>query len=977
MSRCETIGGVSRVSSPVFVGRTAELASLQAGLAAAHAGEGRAVFVGGEAGVGKTRLIREFAATMSDEHLLIGGCIDVDGGVPFAPFVEGLRSLLRSVGEDHLLDLAGPTARELRRLLPELGSRTDDPGPGVREDQTRIFEVVFGLLDRLGTDRPVVVVCEDIHWADQSTRDLLAYLVHNARASRLLLAATYRTDELHRRHPLRPLLAEVERSDRADRIEVSRFGRDELAALLAGILDGDPDVGLVDAVYARSEGNAFFAEELLAASEGRATGELPGSLRDILLVRIERLPDETQEVLRTAAAAGPQTHHRLLAAVAQRSERDLAAALREAVAQQVLETDDDGAYTFRHALLREAVYEDLLPGERVELHAAFAGALEADPSLAGTDHGGLAAVVAHHWYAAHELERAFVASVDAGLAAQRAWAFGDARLHFERALELWSRVPNAHDKVSLDHPDLLLHVALAEYLIGDTAHAATVIEQALTEIDPATDPGRASHFLERRGRCLWTSGYPHDALQAYEEALALCPATPPTVERARALASSGQAMMLLDRNAEAIVRCRDAIEVARAVGDRAIEGHATNTVGTSLGALGHTDEAVELLQAAAVIADEVRDADDRLRADVNLSEIFDIGARTEEGLKLAVDSATLSRQLGLHRSYGSYLLANAARFCVRLGRWDEADEFCRQANAFTAQPLAELRTHAVQGMLLLRRGEFAAARAEVDAAATLQARAMDVQHAGIAVITEAELAMLEGRYDDVIAIATRGMSVAGASDDQFYTPPLCTLAVAASEQLGRSELATPFLDWLERAVQPGGEAIPAPLTHAERANAVAIAAALDGRDASINWSVAAARWAEVGDVYREAGVRMRWAAALAAEGTDTAAVTAMLREAWDTANRLQAAPFLEQVEATARRLRITLANVEHDPALGLTAREREVVTHLVEGRTNRQIAEALFISEKTASVHVSNILTKLGAANRGQAAAVARRLGLG
>ena len=382
------------------------------------------------------------------------------------------------------------------------------PAPAPREDQTRLFEVVFGLLDRLAADRPVVVVCEDIHWADQSTRDLLAYLVHNARATRLLLAVTYRTDELHRRHPLRPLLAEVERSDRADRIEVRRFGRDELTDLLTGILGGPPGVALVDAVFDRSEGNAFFAEELLAASEGVATGELPESLRDILLVRIERLSDATQEVLRIAAAAGPQTHHRLLAAVAQQSERDLAAALREAVAQQVLEASDEGTYTFRHALLREAVYEDLLPGERVELHAAFAAALEADPSLAGIDRGGLAAVVAHHWYAAHELQRAFVASVDAGLDAERAWAFGDARQHFERALELWSRVPEAHDKVTLDHPDLLLHVAHAEYLIGDTAHAATVIEQAINEIDRDTDPGRASHFLERRGRCLWTSGYP-------------------------------------------------------------------------------------------------------------------------------------------------------------------------------------------------------------------------------------------------------------------------------------------------------------------------------------------------------------------------------------------------------------------------------------------------------------------------------------
>ena len=238
--------------------------------------------------------------------------------------------------------------------------------------------------------------------------------------------------------------------------------------------------------------------------------------------------------------------------------------------------------------------------------------------------------------------------------------------------------------------------------------------------------------------------------------------------------------------------------------------------------------------------------------------------------------------------------------------------------------------------------------------------------------------MAEGRHYDVIAVAERGMSVAGMSDDLFHTPPLCTLAVAASEQLGRPDLAAPFVEWLEQAVRPSADAIPAVLTHAEHASAIAMAAAMEDDDAPGHWETAAARWAEVGDVYREAGVRMRWASSLAATGSDTAAVTGMLRPAWDTARRLRAAPFLEQVEATARRLHVTLgtAHPNAGAGLGLTPREHEVLSHLVEGRTNRQIAEALYISDKTASVHVSNILTKLGAANRGEAAAVARKLGL-
>ena len=962
---------MARVSSPVFVGREDELRVLDRALQSARDGHGRAVFLGGDAGVGKTRLVREFAGGAIDAHVAVGGCIDVGGGgVPFAPFVEALRRLAREVGSDRLLNIAGPARADLARLLPELSS---EAGAQAVPDPTRLFEVVFLLLEGLAADRPVVVVCEDIHWADQSTRDLLAYLVHHIGVAPVLLVATYRTDELHRRHPLRPLLAEVERAHDVDRLHLRRFSRDELFELLINILEADPDPDLFDTVLARSEGNAFFAEELVAATRG-ATTDLPTSLRDILLVRVERLPEEAQEVLRVAAAAGQEVQHRLLSSVAGIDDRRLAASLREAVAQQILEIDDGGSYRFRHALLRESVYEDLLPGERVELHAAFAAALDTDPTLAG-ERVEVAGLVAHHWYEAHELVRAFAASVKAGVAAEQAWAFADAYQHFERALGLWAVATDAHDQVELDHIDLLARAAHAAALTAAEPQSFALIEQAIAEVDRTVDARRASHLLQRRGRYLWLSGAPHAALDAYEEALAVCPPDP-SPARARALASTGQALMLLDRNREASERCRDAIAVAIAVGDRATEGHARNTLGTSLGGLGQFDEGIALLREAALIAVEVNDLDDRLRASTNLSEALDIAGRSAEGIDVAVDGAALARQLGLHRGYGSYLLANAARLSLRLGRWDDAEEMAQQAVRFAAQAPAALRSQSVQSLLLTYRGDLDGAARHLEAVSRLAAQARDLQHGGVVAQARAELLLALEKPADALAVIDEALAVDPNTDDAFYRPVLCGIAVAAAEQIDDRERAASYLALLNGMLDGREAGVVPPLALAEQATATARAHALAGDDSAGAWEAAALRWATIGDAFREAEARQRWAASLP-DATTGEEVEAVLRAASDTAKRLGAARLAKAVDETAHARRISIDEpVRARATAGLTPREREVLVHLAEGRTNRQIADALFISDKTASVHVSNILAKLGVSNRGEAAAAARRQNL-
>ncbi|HXQ54500.1 MAG TPA: AAA family ATPase, partial [Actinomycetes bacterium] len=374
------IGGVARrVSSPVLVGRDAEVAQLRAALELAAAGRPATVVVAGEAGVGKTRLVAELLGEAAGRGAvaLTGGCLDVGEGVlAYAPLVEALRPLPSVTEPAELERVLGGARAELARLVPELGSPAEAGGTSASAPlaPTRLFELLLGVLHRLAETGPLLVVVEDLHWADQSTRDLLGFLVRNLRGG-VALVLTYRSDELHRRHPLRPFLAELDRSGRAERLELGRLGRRDLAGLLTGILGEPAPPPLVGEVLARSEGNPFFAEELLAAHLDGT--RLPSVLRELVLARVQALSEPAQRVLEVAAVAGTRVDHELLAAVVGQDAEELVWLLREAVGRHVLGVDEaSGAYVFRHALVQEAIYDDLLPVQRGPLHAAYARALE-------------------------------------------------------------------------------------------------------------------------------------------------------------------------------------------------------------------------------------------------------------------------------------------------------------------------------------------------------------------------------------------------------------------------------------------------------------------------------------------------------------------------------------------------------------------------------------------------------------------------
>src|SRR5215211_761176 len=556
-----------------FVGRVEELGRLLGALERTEQGKPATILLAGDAGIGKTRLLEELRgqAQRRGYQVLIGGCLEVgDVGLPYVAVVVALRGFAADA-EDGLLIAAAKGLPGLERLLPELaGEPTAVSAPGGGLDQLQLFDAIRALFERLSDDAPVLVVLEDLHWADRSTRDLLAFLVRTLHG-RIALVASYRSEGLDRRNPLGSFLAELARQPNVERLELAPFGRAELAEHLAAI-QGKPLLSTaVDRIFDRSDGNPFYAEELLAAGADQANVGLPSALADVLLARIGALPEPAREVLKVAAVAGRRVGHRLLVAAADREETEVEWGLREAIAGQVLVANAaTESYRFRHALLQEAVYGDLLPGERTRLHATYARLLSA-ADLEGDD--GSAAELAWHCLASHDLPGGLAALVRAADHAATVFAPSEAFRHLTQALELWSRVPDAAAVAGVDRVEVLVRAAEAANHSGEFRQAVGLAREAVESIDEDAEPLRAAMAYDR------LSSYLLDAepeleltrireqiLAASERAAELVPEEPPTPLRARVAAGLARSLMVSRDYEQARRRGEEALAVARAVG---------------------------------------------------------------------------------------------------------------------------------------------------------------------------------------------------------------------------------------------------------------------------------------------------------------------------------------------------------------------------------------------------------------------------
>ncbi len=1015
------LGGVETKSvSPVFVGRTGELATLTDAFARADAGEPQALLVGGEAGVGKTRLVEEFAAAVRDRGgvVALGGCVEIGAdGLPFAPFSTALRQLRRELPE-HLAAAAEGQEEELARLLPELAVAAAREARRDEQGMARLFELTARLLERVAAEHTVVLVLEDLHWADASTRHLLAYLFRTLRTGRLVVLATYRSDDIHRRHPLRPLLAELDRLRTVHRVELGRFSREEVHRQIAGILDREPEPGRVDDIFERSDGNAFFVEELaVAADEGRRTG-LTDSLRDLLLVRVESLPESAQRVVRIVAEGGSTVEDRLLAAVAGLGEDDLIEALRAAVNAGILTPapDRDG-YRFRHSLVREAVSDDLLPGERSRLNRRFAEALEAQPVLVPADERPTR--LASYWYHAHHAAKALPAVLDASVVARRRHAYAEQLRLLERAMELWDAVPGTvraglrpldHAEAyppppagcdedpcagpaptrPLRHLDLLAEAAVAGRLCGERERSLKLTRRALRLLDEDPDPLRAAWFWVQRSR-LTQALARGDGWEELGTAQELVRGLPPSEVHAEVLASVAGWSMLHDPGPDAMADAERAVEYARMVGAHDIELHARLTLGGLMVDAGDIEaglaEMYEVKQRATDLGVDMVLA----RAFVNLPSVLEGVGRSEEAVRLLEEGVGVTRRLGLLDSEG-WVWGNLAESLLSVGRWEDAARAAADSQRIeqSAKPRAG-GSMRLAHLAHLRGDTAEAARCLAEARAHFGTHDPMPQYALPMKYVALRVAAAEGRPEDARAELFAALDAGFPPGTQRYAWPLLLAATTAeadrygdpATEPGRPEV----LDRIREAARNLATGVPLWQAHDQWLRAELLRA--EGQGEPDAWAEAVAALEPLGRPHDLACVRLRLAEALLATGggeDERARATELLRLVDAVATHLGAAPLARDAALLARRGRLALtpaprevpAPAPADPAeaLGLTSRERDVLRLVAAGHTNRRIAEELFISPKTASVHVSNILAKLGVSGRGEAAAVAHRLGL-
>jgi DNA-binding CsgD family transcriptional regulator/tetratricopeptide (TPR) repeat protein len=942
-------------ASGVFVGRGRELGQLERALDATRAGSGTTALVTGEAGIGKTRLVSELAARARDAgfEVLLGRSIDLVGAeLPYQPFVEALRPL---------------------------GAFPQVDGQAVGS-QLRVFQETLALLFDRAAVAPLLLVLEDLHWADTSTLDLVVFLAHNLGDRRVLLLVTYRADELSSAERVRRLADGVRRSGSALVLELGPLQHEELTALLAAHADAHLPAALTDAIVARSEGNPFFAEELLAAA-GDRSDELPRGLRDLLLQRVARLDPMTRSLLHLVAAAGRDVGYPLLRAVAALPEPDLRESLRRAVEHGVLVAmRATGSFRFRHALLAEAVYATILPGEREELHARLAQELTRSVAAAPAE-------LAPHWAVAGRAKEALVASVEAARQAEAVSGLAEARAHLERALGLWDAVSDAAELVKVDLVELCSWAAELASQTGVAPRAVELAQQAIDLVEER-DPLRAARLYDRLGRYLHESGRTGAALSAFEHVVDLVPAEPPSAERAHALAALAHGLMLAWRFEESLVICEQALALARTVGADAVGLRALLDLGRDLAYLGRADEGVAQLWRALEFAEESGDPLALLYAYVSLTDVLTMLGRPRESARIGERGIEAVRRYGIDTTV---LVANSIEALLVTGEWDQADSASEAAlRAITANfPYMLLMLRAD---LELGRGDFAAARAHLEAAlATLR----EDRGQGIYDVYLAQLALWERRWMEADQAVRDGLARARSRQAAQLRVWFCAKGLRAQAELAALARARRDADavrtWLARA----GKLITVARRAATEASAVtpnaagwlALAEAEYERAHGVaqpeSWSEAAAAWERLERPPLAAYCRWREAEALVAAGAARRQASAPLRDAHAVAAWIGAKPLLRELELLAERARLELAPPEAESVngrqrleetLGLTPREAEVLTLLARGYTNREIAAELVVSVRTASVHVSHILRKLGAPNRLEAAAIAHRL---
>ncbi|SEF89442.1 regulatory protein, luxR family [Microbacterium azadirachtae] len=940
-------------TSAAMVGRDAELAVLDTALRRAVDGESASVLVGGEAGIGKSRLTAEFRRRVADEAtVLTGWCLDYGSTpAPFGPLPAILRAVIDELG-DRADEAAGPGRDALQLLLPERATSPVDRS-AIRPEGLR--ETIANLLEAAAAIRPVVVIVEDLHWADAATLSMLSFLLRALAGRRVLFLLTCRIDEVRRGGAVRTFLAEAERARLLDRVTLERLDAIAVRDLVLGLRGAVDDAALAR-LMERSEGVPFFIEELLC----NVQGPMPDTLRDVLLARFDALGDDAKRVVRVASGSDGAIAHDLLAALAGFGDERLDEALREAMGAGIIGVSDRESYGFRHALLREAVHDDLLPGERARLHWAYADALETA--------GGAPSTLAFHWHRSHDYPRALAAAVSAMQEAKNSYAFSTAARFGELALELWDQVPDAAEVAGVERIPLLAQVGSILRNGGDGERALAVVSLALAEIDPATED-RSVHARLLRDKALYLQNLGRGgSVDLFLEALAIIE-DEPGQERLRAalLGYLAGRYLIGARLEEAVATADEAYRMAESIGFDNVMSVAANLRGCSRIHLGEVEAGLADFRLS---WEHAVDHDAQLRYRVNYADSLNMLGRFREAVEVAEAGVAHSRTLGVERSTGAILSHNMVEPLLELGEIDRVEEI--SARDLAVRTLQVFRMYSTMSRIrvLTWRGEMDEAvrvlrewRSIAEGVAAVERQVWYSLH-------DVEILIALGQGDPVRAAAELRVVIEDPG------PRLALLGRILLEG-GRvvADLRADGHDALAHStaelVRARWDSLPVELQHPQWGTV--LGAVLDGDADRLQTAVPAADGDDVPAVFR-AVVRLERARALVAAGDraaalDAAAEAAAVAEALGHDRlRRRTAEFID----AAGLSRTSSRGAHLAESVELTAREQQVLDLIAQGLSNRQIGERLFISGKTASVHVSAILRKLGVSSRTEAAVAQR-----
>ena len=664
-----------QIVCPVVVGREAERARAYELLDAASGGRGQTLVLAGEAGVGKSAVVRDLVerATERGFRLLYGATLENDGGLPYAPFLAAVRSGFRGLDRDHLGRVLAQAAPDLAELFPELGrsARTDQTGA----DQHRLALAFHGLFATFAREAPVLVAIEDLHWADEASLSLLQYLARELRDTRVLLLATYRSDEMHRRHPFLRVLAGLHRERLATEIALKRLDREQVRELMRATFAATaPGVAISeefrDAIYARSDGNPFFTEELLrslvesgdvyrtAEGWGRkdiADLRIPGSVKEAVRQRAEGLTPEARTTLATASVIGLQFTFEVLHDARAIDDTALEEHLRQLIEAQLVVEVEGGAerYAFRHALTKEVVYDDLLVRERKRRHRAVAEALSHDRAAEP-------ALLAFHLLAAGDTEGALPQLLEAGKRAARSGAPREAVAHYARAVEIG--LPD-------DQLAPTVEAQAEAYHLFDVPLSQKAAEEALAIYREHGDRRGQSRMLRLAGRSLWMQSRDAEGSRAVQEAIDVLDGEE-CAELARATAQRAGLLMVRGEAAEAVRLADEAIRLAERTEDSSAHCHALVTRGSAM--MGETG--MPYIRQGLELALRTGNVEAATRAYNNGALRLWIAGSSGERWAFLTEGLAYARRQGLERHALGHLYDMKADGHHQRGEWDAALE---------------------------------------------------------------------------------------------------------------------------------------------------------------------------------------------------------------------------------------------------------------------------------------------------------------